>query len=167
MRIVQYGSIAAIVVSSLGSLALADTEWPNFQRGLVPARSVSSVKAALPEDVSVTAAPAGTPAERAKLLGRWDGWMCADYVGDTKAAFEAIDGDDVTLVYAYANSRFNQPLSVVRIKAKFVGDEVQGQFRNGARIFYKSRSDGNLDVMWRSGNNQSWCSGIMNKVSDK
>ncbi len=155
--------IVGVTAFLVCSGAVAETQWPGFQATLGASESTSAVKAKLPDDVNVSAAAPGTAPDRARFLGKWDGWMCRNATSDTKAAFEKIEGDDVTIVYAVASARLNPYTE--RVKAKFVGNEVHGQIRSGAEIIYRMRADGNLDIMWRASNGTSWCSGVLAKAT--
>ena len=141
---------------------MAQTNWPGFQASLKPGLSTSPKKASLPTDVSITAPGPAVSKDKAAFSGIWHGWMCRNRVCDTKLAVEKITPLGATIVYAFASKRVN-PYKT-RLKAQWVSGELAGFLPRGrAHIAYAMRSDGNLNVMWRSADGSSWASGILTR----
>lgn len=152
--------VAIAVTSAVGcSIAYAEssTPWPSFQAGLTPGPTTSPHEAKLPADVKVQKPSADVPAELSVLSGTWTGWMCRNRSCSTKLAVETLSGDGGTIVYAFAAK--NEPGYVQRVTANFEDGEFHASLPDGARLAYRLRDDGNLDVLWSSGEN--WASGLL------
>ena len=61
-------------------------------------------------------------------------------------------------VYASAAKRFGRFSE--RLAMRYAEGELQGAFRDGARIAARMRSDGTMDFLWRW-NSRSWCGGVL------
>lgn len=139
-------------------VALAQN-WPDFMGSLAPGLSVSPVAAALPANTTITPPDPDVPAEKAKWSGKWNGWACQDYVCDTKLAVEKVTAEGASIIYAFASDRVNPYAR--RIKARFVGEELQASLPRGDQIYYRMRRDDNLDFLWTY--KHEWVAGILSK----
>lgn len=141
------------------ALAVAQTAWPDFMSRLSPSSSVSPVDAVLPANVIVEPPTPDVPPDKARWSGKWSGWACQDRVCSTKLVVEKVTADAAGIIYAFASADAKPPPE--RVEAKFVGDELQATLRSDAKLAYRMRIDGNLEFLFRRGN--QWAAGILSR----
>ncbi len=151
--------LAGLVATLTGCAGLTQTPWPDFMPTLAPGKSNSPVAATLPANTEITPAGADVPAAKAAWSGRWSGWACRDFACDTKLAVEKVTRDGATIIYSFASGQLKPFMT--RVQARFVGNELQADIGGDARVFYRMRSDGNIDFLWTRG--QGWIAGILSK----
>lgn len=144
--------------ATLPAVSAAGTPWPDFMSSLEPGKSSSPVTFYLPANTEITPPASDLPATKAAWSGRWSGWACRDQACDTKLAVEKVTNDGASIIYSFASK---QGKSVVRLEAKFVGNELQADTGGGARVAYRMRPDGHVDFLWAKG--QAWEAGILSK----
>lgn len=141
--------------------AWSQTIWPDFMPTLVPGQSQSPVAAVVPPNSLIETPSADVPADKARWSGIWAGWLCRDKACDTKLVVEKVTAEGATIVYAFASS--NVKPYTVRLEGKFIGDELQATLENGARLAYRMRNKGDLEFIWRKGD--QWYAGVLAKVN--
>jgi len=140
-------------------LALAQTNWPDFMPKLKPGLSQSPVAAVVPPSAVVEPPTPDVPPDKARWFGKWSGWACKDKVCDTKLVVEKVTAVGATIIYAFASSN-GKPFTA-RVEGQFIGDELQATLRNGAKLAYRMRKEGDLEFLWRR--EAQWTAGILSK----
>ncbi len=151
--------VVGFLLASLSLAAVGQTKWPDFMPTLQPGLSQGPAKVELPVGLtSESADPAIAPA-KAAWLGTWRGWACVNKVCDVKMLVERVTNDGATLHYGFASARVNP--SVVKMEGRFNGDELHAQGSSGATMVYRMRSSGEVEFLWRNGD--QWAAGILSK----
>ena len=119
--------------------------WPDFISQLVPGRADTSVTATLPTDSTVQPPPAGTPPERLRWSGTWQGWACVARACDVRLAIESVDAAGATVAYGAASEQL-APVSL-RAQGKFVEDELRVPLDNGFQLVMRLRADGDMELL--------------------
>lgn len=119
--------------------------WPDFISQLVPGRADTSVTATLPTDSTVRQPPAGTPPERLRWSGTWQGWACVARACDVRLAIESVDAAGATVAYGAASEQL-APVSL-RAQGKFVEDELRVALENGFQLVMRLRADGDMELL--------------------
>ena len=157
------------LVLALGSLGAAcggmsQTPWPDFQAGLGPMASRSSVSATLPADVRIQPPGPDVPPGLRPFSGIWTGWADRGAAASVAIAVESLTASGGSIAYAYASPRV-RPFTT-RATARLVpGNELEADLPpSGAVINLRIRGDGNMDFMWRSARgSQSWVTGLLTR----
>ena len=158
----RIATVAALVLVIQSSPIHAQTSaWPAYMPTLQPARSMSPMAAKLPANVSIEAPSPDLPSKIAAWSGKWSGWTGRNQVGDLRLAVETVSAEGATLVYGFADSRTTEPF-IVRVPAKFVGDELQATLPgNGALIVFRMRDPRVVEFRYDNGEQKSF--GVMAK----
>jgi len=147
-----------LTVVWIGS-AGAQTIWPEFMPNLRADLSLSPVAVEMLPATVKQPAP-DVPPEKARWSGRWAGWACRDRACDTKLIVETVTSESATIIYDFA-SAWVKPDSF-RTEARFVDDELQATFPNGAKVAYRMRKGGDVEFLYRNGP-ADWVAGILSK----
>ena len=145
----RVGGLALITILALSAgAASAQTKWPDLSKR-DPGISQSPVAAVV---WSANIEPPGpdVPADKARWSGKWSGWACVNQSCDARLIVEKVTADGAAIIYAVASAK-KKP-NTARLSAKFVGEELQATFRNGAKVSYRMRPEGDLEVFWRTPN---------------
>lgn len=137
----------------------AQTAWPKFMPSLDPGLSTSPVPVVLPQDITIEPPLTDAPADKARWSGRWRGWACQDHTCDTRLVVEKVDADGATILYAFASA--NQKPFIIRVEAKFVGEELQGTLGNGGKLHYRFRKSGDIEFFYQR--DAGWSAGILSR----
>lgn len=136
------------------------TYWPPSVAQLQAAESTSPVKATFPESTVIQSAGPDVPAQRAKWLGKWQGWACNQRSCDVKLAVLSVTPTTARIVQLYAADKVAQNPAVR--DAVFEGDELQ--LRAGSlNVFYRMRPSGEVELL-RFAPNGTFAWGVMTKV---
>ena len=114
----------------------------------------------LPGDVKIELPASNLPPVLAAYSGTWSGSLCKGRYVDIKFAVERIVGNSARVVYASATKRRGRFSE--RLTMQYAEGELEGAFREGARIAARMRSDGAMDFLWRW-NSRHWCSGVLKR----
>ena len=133
------------------------TNWPEFMPTLQSGPSASPVEAVLPSGVIIEPPGPDVPTDKTKWSGTWSGWACRNETCATKLAVQKIVPDGASIIYVFASA--NGKGSPIRADGRFVGDELQATLPSGARLAYRMRKDGDLEFLYRKGD--EWAAGIL------
>ena len=97
--------------------------------------------------------------DKAKWSGRWAGWACRQQSCDARLIVEKMTADGASIIYGFA-SKDVAPVTA-RLEAKFVGQELQATFRDGATVAYRMRPEGDVEVYYRR--DSYWYGGVLSK----
>jgi len=140
------------------------TSWPSFQASLTVAATTSAIKAELPADLKITPPGKDVPAQIRGLSGRWIGWQGKNAVVSTQVAVTRLGSADGEISYAIASSEKKVSPQVFLIPVTLInGNELQGTVPSGV-VTIRQRSDGTMDVLFRSTEDTSWSSGVLSKL---
>jgi hypothetical protein len=116
--------------------------WPKHQTEMVSARSYQEELTVLPSDVSIETPADDLDYDKRALSGVWEGFCGKRAV---EIAVERVDETSAQVVYVAAvkGDSFTE-----RVELRFVGDELRGTLSGGARLAFRLRSDGIVDIMW-------------------
>lgn len=148
-----------LATASLCITVCAQTAWPKFMPSLDPGLSTSPVPAVLPQDITIEPPPTDVPADKARWSGRWRGWACQDQVCETRLVVEKVGVDGATILYAFASAK--QKPFIVRVEAKFAGDELQGTLSNGGKLYYRFRKSDDIEFFYQR--DSGWSAGILSR----
>jgi hypothetical protein len=149
---------ALVAAASLSMTASAQTPWPSFMSKLIPGFSTSPVTVAIPRYVAVEPPVADLPADKSRWSGRWRGWACQDQTCDTRLLVEKVGAQGASIIYAIASEQIKP--AILRVEAKFVGEELQGTF-GGAKISCRFRESGDIEFYYQR--ESAWVAGILSK----
>jgi hypothetical protein len=150
---------ALVTAASLSMVAWAQTPWPKFMPKLEPGLSTSPVTVVIPRDITVAQPAADLPAEKARWSGKWRGWACDGQACDTRLVVETVRADGASVIYAFASEQVKP--GIIRVEAKFVGEELQMTLRTGAKISYRFRDSGDIEYYYQLGS--GWAAGVLSK----
>lgn len=150
--------VALPLVAAMGA-AGAQTAWPAGTADNQPAASLSTRSIRLPADVRIAQGAPAVADARGTWLGGWRGWACRGFECDVGLVVEDIRGDEATAVVALAAGS-GLDLSE-RVRARFVGDELQARLSNGTSVRFRQRADRGLDFMWQRPSD--WVAGVLTK----
>jgi hypothetical protein len=146
-----------ILVLSAGA-ASAQARCPDLSKR-EPGISQSPVAAVV---WSVNIEPPGpdVPPAKARWSGKWAGPACEHQACDAKLLVEKVTVDGAKIIYGFASAKV-KPVTA-RLDAKFAGEELQATFRNGAKVAYRMRPEGDIEVCYRYANDD-WYGGVLSK----
>jgi len=160
MELWRWWQLLALLLLLLSSgVASAQTNWPDFMSQLHPGLSQSPVSAVV-WSVNIEPPPHDLPAEKAKWSGRWAGWACEHQVCDTKLIVEKVTAQGAHIIYGFASAEV-KPLAI-RAEANFVGEELQATLRNGSKLAYRMRKEGDVEFLVRTSDGRS-AAGVLSK----
>ena len=156
----------ALQLAGVGRLAQAQStyQWPDFQPDLQPGPSNSDVKAK-PPTVTLSPPAVGTPPERVKFSGYWQGWMCRDRIVDVNVSVTKVTDKGANVRYAAASKHvktLRRPVSYTR-SARFDADVLRLRLGQKTEIVLGMRPDGHMNIKWDSPS-RGWCTGIMQRT---
>src|SRR5204863_6392316 len=94
---------------------------------------------------SIERPTADVPADKARWSGKWAGYVCPNQRCETKLIVEKVTGSGATILYGIASAK-TKPYTA-RLKATFVGDELQATLRSGVKLAYRMRPEGDVEVL--------------------
>jgi hypothetical protein len=157
----RQGRVLGLLSLALAAaIAHAQTAWPSFMKDLTPGPTQSAVIVSLPPGFQITAPEGGLAPDRAKWSGFWEGWACNQRSCDLKLVVESVSNEGASIVYGYGSATV-APV-VLRVRAEFVGDELQATLPDGSRLSYRMRPSGDVEFVayWKSG---GYAAGILSK----
>jgi len=99
------------------------------------------------------------PPNKARWSGKWTGWACRNQACEAKLIVEKVKPDGAAIIYGFASAQV-KPVSV-RLDAKFVGEDLEASFRDGSKVSYHMRPEGDLEVYYAKGS--YWYGGVLSK----
>jgi len=117
-------------------------EWPSYQLNMVSARSYQEELTVLPPGVSIQTPGGDVSEDKRAWSGIWEGFCGHRAV---EIAVEQVDlyGAQIMYVAAVPGDSIAE-----RVQLRFVDDELRGTMSGGARLAFRLRSDGIVDIMW-------------------
>ncbi len=171
-RMIQVSLMCLFLFSVISACVSATNpyskKWPDFQNKIISGPSQSSMLASLPQDIKIMEPSDDIPNAIKKCSGVWYGNTDRHKTTDMKLAVEEISqkGDTYVarVVYAVASGMRKWEPKVFRLNGDFVKNELQVTLPGEKEmIFFRSRSDGKLDVKWIEINSKKWAVGVMIK----
>jgi hypothetical protein len=131
--------------------------WPDLSRA-EPGLTQSPVSVIM---WSVDIEPPGrdVPPDKARWSGNWAGWACRNQACDARLIVEKVTPGGATIIYGFASERV-KPVTA-RLEAKWVGQQLEATFRDGAKVAYRMRPEGDVEVYYRKG--AEWYGGVLSK----
>jgi len=148
---------SAAAPPSAGARSDSPPTWPDLskaQAGL----SQSPVMVVM-WSTNIEAPGADVSPDKAKWSGRWAGWACRQQSCDARLIVEKVTAEGASIIYGFA-SKDVAPVTA-RLEAKFVGQELQATFRDGATVAYRMRPEGDVEVYYRR--ESYWYGGVLSK----
>ena len=156
-RVVFLATFVSLAGCQATEMSSSSFHWPDYQAGLAPSASNSTIKAMLPPVMLAPAADKTAP-ELAAFGGVWEGWRCPNKAVDTKIAVREVTNDGATVDYA-AGGSFGTSNAMIAVR--YSGDVLRGTINIGGStldFILGMRSDGHMNVKIGP------CTGIMRQT---
>jgi hypothetical protein len=131
--------------------------WPDLSKA-EPGLSQSPVSVVM-WSVDIERPGPDVPPDKARWSGKWAGWACRSQECDARLIVEKVTPAGASIIYGFASKRV-KPVTA-RLDAKFVGERLEATFRDGARVAYRMRPEGDIEVYYRKGS--AWYGGVLSK----